>query len=86
MSCPALFLMLPSLMLEVCAGAPVQGRPMQTEQGISDVIHRARQHRLQRRTGLHIDAAAGASSSSSFGQSSPASQGSYSRDPGMREE
>ena len=29
-------------------GPAVEGRPLQTEEGISEVIHRARQRRLQR--------------------------------------
>ena len=59
---------------------------MQSEQGISDVILRARQRRLQRRTAVPAHAAAGGNSSSSVGNSSLASQGSHSRHPGMREE
>ena len=34
--------------LNAGVGPGVEGRPLQTEEGISEVIHRARQRRLQR--------------------------------------
>jgi hypothetical protein len=34
--------------LNTGVGPAVEGRPLQTEEGISEVIHRARQRRLQR--------------------------------------
>ena len=59
---------------------------MQTEEGITDVLQRARQRRLQRRTATHSDAVAGATSSSSLKHIGPASLGTQSMRPGMREE
>lgn len=64
----------------------MEGRPMQTEEGISDVLHRARQRRLQRRAAVPTHDAAGSSSSGSFGQSRLTSQGGQSVQYGMREE
>ena len=59
---------------------------MQTEEGISDVLHRARQRRLQRRTAVPAHAVTGSSASGSVGQGRLASLGSHSMHHGMREE
>ncbi|CAL5218676.1 g384 [Coccomyxa viridis] len=71
---------------KLAQGMPAEGRSMQTEEGITDVLQRARQRRLQRRTATHSDAVAGATSSSSLKHIGPASLGTQSMRPGMREE
>jgi len=51
---------------------PVEGHPQQTEEGISDVIQRARQRRLQRKTAAYAAVAASDKLTSNSAPKTPA--------------
>lgn len=65
---------------------PVEGPSQQTEEGISDVIQRARQRRLQRKTAASAAVAANDKSFSISAPKTPAQSGRQSMLPGNYEE